>query len=79
MCFGWLVKRPLHPEHSKRILMLNWRKKDFIPAFTQWTIVNKKPLKESNSPQAHSLALNLPEKTKKHTLCAKAVFVKNTE
>lgn len=39
MCFGWLVKELFHP---KRILILNWRNQDFIPAFTQWTTVNKK-------------------------------------
>lgn len=41
---------------------VNWRNQDFIPAFTQWNIANKKkkPFTASNSPRAHTSALNPP-------------------
>lgn len=74
MCFGCLVKGLFHPKHSKRILMLNWRNQDFIPAFTQWTIVNKKTFYRVKVTSGSYFGLKSIQK-KKHALCAKAVFV----
>lgn len=76
--FWLLAKWIVSPQTLQTHIILNWRNQDFIPAFTQWTVENKKPFKASNSPQAHTSALNPPTVQKKNNnraLCAHAFSV----